>query len=105
MEQQVEIPEHDKIDDELLSILHAFVGEDAEEEDLDAASNLLFSLVEQMVDDGEIDEIPETDVPDQDKNIWLEKCLPVLKQAFEEVVADMNSEDFEDQIDSEMSEV
>jgi hypothetical protein len=105
MEDQVEIPEHDKIDDELLSLLHAVVGEDAEEDDLDAASNVLFSLIEQLVEDEEIEEIPDTDETDQEKEQWLEKCLPILKQAFDEVVQDMESEDFEDQVDSEMSEV
>jgi L-rhamnose mutarotase len=96
MEDQVEIPEHDKIDDELLNLIHALVGKEAEEEEIDAASNVLFSLIEQMVDDEEMDEIPEAEASDEEKTKWLETCLPKLKTSFEQVLNDLNSEEFLD---------
>lgn len=101
MDTQVDIPEHDMIDEELLTLIHALVGEDADEEEMDAASNLLFSLVEDMVEGGEIEEIPETDAEEDSKKAWLEKCLPVLREAFDSVLKDLASEDFMDHAESE----
>lgn len=79
---QVEIPEHDAIDEELLALIHELVGKDAEEEDVDTASNVLFELIEQLVDEEEISEIPETEASEKEKAEWIQKSMPVLKEAF-----------------------
>lgn len=90
MEQQLEIPEHDSIDEALLGLLHQIVGEEAEEEELDAASNVLFSLMEQLVDEAEIEEAPETDGPEEAKERWIAECLPILSRALSELIAELS---------------
>lgn len=93
MEDELSIPEHDLIDEELLEMIHEIVGEEAEEEEIDAASNIVFNLVEQLVEEGEMDEIPDTDANEEDKQAWLSSGLPVLKEAFALMLSDLASEE------------
>ena len=96
MQDQVEIPEHDEIDEQLLVLIHKMVGEEADEEEIDAASNVLFSLIEQLVDEQEIIDVPEAEAPEEDKQTWLKECLPVVKEGFEDILRDLSSDEFEE---------
>lgn len=93
---QVEIPEHDAIDEELLALIHGLVGKEADEEEVDSASDILFELIEQLVEDGEISEIPETEAHEGEKSEWIQKCLPVLKEAFEVMLKQLAAQDEEE---------
>lgn len=101
MDQVEDIPEHDKIDEELLSLIHALVGTEAAEEDIDAASNILFALIEKLVESEEMDEIPETEASEEQKQEWLDEHLATLRAAFDQMMQDMASDDFDELIDLE----
>lgn len=85
MDNEQKIPEADVIDDAFLEIIEDLVGDDG---DLDAASDVLFEVIELTVDSGQIAEIPESDVSDEEKKSWLEKSLPIIKTEIEKALND-----------------
>lgn len=81
MENEEEVlPGEDSIDVALLSVVQEIAGEDPSDDDLDDVSDVLFSVAEDMAEDGEIDDIPDNDASDDQKALWLEKSFPALKR-------------------------
>ena len=81
-----QMPQEDMIDIAFLDIIHSVLGDDLPEEDLDGASDVLLQVIEEMVDAGEMTEIPELDEAEDAKKKWLEDHLEKVRLAFSESV-------------------
>lgn len=88
MENEEEVlPGEDAIDIALLSVVQEIAGEDPSDDDLDDVSDVLFSVAEDMADDGEINDIPDNDASEEEKSAWLEKSFPTLKRKIMDIFA------------------
>lgn len=78
---EMEMADLDQIDQALTEVLDAVLGEEPTEEQVEAISNLMFAIIEDMEEAGEIDPIPEEDVSEEEKVKWVEANLEALKSA------------------------
>jgi hypothetical protein len=94
-------PESDVIDDALIAIVDEIIGPEGDEEDFDAASDVVLEVIEQMVDEGSIPEMPESDASDEAKKAWVEK-IPSIKEEIHNALNDgfMNSDEEDDDTNS-----
>lgn len=80
-----ETDEQDIIDVELSKRLDSLleVEESDDEDAFNEAEDILYSVIGDLVDEGTIPEIPEPEVPEDEKKEWLELYLPIIDQAIE----------------------
>ena len=81
-------PQEDVIDVNIIAIIDAIIGEKGDIEDFDGASDVVFDIIEELVSSGEISEMPEIEVSDEEKNKWLETSMPIIKQAVQTALHD-----------------
>jgi hypothetical protein len=86
MFKEEDMPQEDIIDKAFLDLIHASLGEDLPEEDLDGATDVLLSIIEDLVDADEMTEIPEVEEPEDVKKKWLDDHLEKIKTGFSESV-------------------
>lgn len=80
--EQVEMEsEVDQIDQALGEVLDAALGEEPTEEQIELISNIMFAMIEDMEDAGEIEPLPEEDVSEDEKQRWIDANLATLKSA------------------------
>lgn len=96
MDELEQIPEEDIVDQALMGILNSELGDDPDDDDLDAASDILFDVVEELVDSDQIKEIPDNTAPEEEKAKWIAECLPIVKQSFADTLKELEGEEVED---------
>lgn len=80
-EQEVEA---DIVDIELEKIIDEIVGTEGDDDDFDRTADVVFDIIEELVDRGEIEEIPEDG--EEAKLKWMTDHLQVLKAAIKEAL-------------------
>lgn len=83
-----QIPAEDLIDKELSSIISGLVTDDSDEEEMDAAGDILFDIIEDAVEDGVIDDLPDYGDDDVVKQAWVDSNLEKLKATVIEALND-----------------
>lgn len=91
------IPEQDIVDDALIELVDEVVGDGASEDEFDAGTDVVFEVVEDLVNGGVIEEIPDNAASDEEKKEWIEKSVPVVRAALESALGDPLVSDGEDE--------
>jgi hypothetical protein len=91
-------PKEDLIDEALVEIIDELIGDDGDEEDFDAASDIVFEVIDSLVEQEQIEEIPDLTDEETVKSEWLSRFLPVVKEA---LMKAMNDGFLGDQSDSD----
>jgi hypothetical protein len=81
-------PKEDVIDAALIDLIDEIIGKEGTEEDFDAASDVVFEIIEEMVGAQELAEIPDNDAEDESKQEWLKRYYAILRQAVQEGLHD-----------------
>lgn len=82
--EEQEVPQEDILDAAILDIVDELVGDEASEDDVDDCVEEVFQLLEQLEEQELIDPVPDNGVSEDVLKAWLDKNLPVLKQAIKE---------------------
>lgn len=85
-------PQEDVIDQTLIKLIDEIIGEEGDEEDFDGASDVVFSVIEELVDAGEMTEVPEPEDSDEVKQTWMETQLPILLEALKMALKGLRGE-------------
>jgi len=76
-----EIPQEDVVDKALLDIVHEVFGDDYDDEELDGALDVILAILDELIDTGDAEEMPENEAPEEEKNDWVARFRDKLKQA------------------------
>jgi hypothetical protein len=82
-----QIPSEDLIDQKLADLAEEMIGQDGDEEDFDAASDIIFEVIESLVDEEKIEEIPEG-VSSEDQQSWITKYFIMVKDGIHAALND-----------------
>jgi hypothetical protein len=78
-----QIPEEDCIDSAIMDLIYnSPLGEEIPDQDFDDATSVLFDIISEFVDSGEMQEIPEHDEPEEKKQAWLKANLDKINSEF-----------------------
>lgn len=91
-----EVPE-DSIDKAMSEVIDELT-KSSDDSDLDTATDLLFDVIGDLVDDEKITELPSEDASEEEKAKWLEAHLATVK---EELTKAWNDEEHEETADDD----
>jgi hypothetical protein len=69
-------------------LIDEMLGEEADEDAFDEASDVVFEVIDDLVARGEIKDMPDNGVPVEQQQEWLTVSIPVIKEALKEALHD-----------------
>lgn len=82
------IPGEDVIDLAIIDIVEGLLGEEADDDAFDEASDVVFDIIGELVGRGEIKEIPDSDESEDNKQEWIKVAIPIISEAVKESLHD-----------------
>lgn len=83
-----DIPEEDAIDLALIELVEELLGEEADEDSFDETADEVFALIGELVDRGEVKEIPDNGTSEQEQKEWIDASIPMIREAIKQSLHD-----------------
>lgn len=69
----------DQIDEALMQLLEIMTSEEPDDQEIEQASEYLYSVIGELVDEEEIDDPPVIEDDEELKTKWIEVAIPKIK--------------------------
>lgn len=76
-----DVPAEDSIDIALINLIEELVGDEADVDAFDEASDVVLDIIEELESRGEIKEMPDTEATDEEKQTWLDASMVTIQAA------------------------
>jgi hypothetical protein len=86
--EEEEIPVADLVDDAIAALIDEIIGEEADIEEFDAASDVILDVMEELANSEEIQDPPDVESSIEDQQKWLDQYFPIVKDAIHKALHD-----------------
>jgi hypothetical protein len=74
-------------------LVDKIAGEDPTDDELEDLSDLIFDVIEDLVNDEKIEEMPTEEASDEEKQKWLDDSLPKIGTELEKALREPDKDD------------